>query len=280
MKTPLLLQKNLTQEIQSLSPTVSLSVLQHKDRKIFVAREDLLPGGTKQRAIGHFAIRMNDAGIQTFVYPSPFCGFAQVALAYVCRMLQLNCIIVAEETPQLDPKNIFGQMHGYTSLAKSYGAKIILAKSLADAENKAALLCHGKADYYKAPLGFDCTEYKDLLKFELKKQWEYILRTIPDRPRTLWLPVGSGTLAQVFSEIVSSDTRLHCLNVHVLPQNDTRIQKIRENPAFTLFSSKQKFAEAATELPEIPSNIHYDAKLWSFIAQYGQCGDVWWNVGR
>lgn len=59
---------------------------------IRVVRDDLLPGGTKQRASAPFIQDMVNIGYSHFVYASPFAGFAQVALAYTCRMLNVRCI--------------------------------------------------------------------------------------------------------------------------------------------------------------------------------------------
>jgi hypothetical protein len=46
------------------------------------------------------------------------------------------------------------------------------------------------------------------------------------------------------------------------------------------FSAEQEFSEMATNRPPVPSNIHYDAKLWSFVKSHAQDGDLWWNVAR
>lgn len=117
------------------------------------------------------------------------------------------------------------------------------------------------------------------MREELTREWTNILQVLPKQPEVLWLPVGSGTLATLFSEVIAPGIRLHCVNVHVLRESDSRVEALRRNPRVTLFSASQAFAEEAYERPSIPSNIHYDAKLWSFIRQHGQDGDVWWNVG-
>ncbi len=43
--------------------------------------------------------------------------------------------------------------------------------------------------------------------------------------------------------------------------------------------SAAAFAEQASLSPPIPSNEHYDAKLWAHILERGRAGDLWWNVG-
>lgn len=77
------------------SPPARLSRLTVKDKTIHVVREDLLPGGTKQRAVSHFISQSAESGRCQFVYASPFCGYAQVALAYVCRELGFPCTVFA-----------------------------------------------------------------------------------------------------------------------------------------------------------------------------------------
>lgn len=260
-----------------LSPPVQISVLQDCGKKIFVAREDLLPGGTKQRAALHYVNAMTKKGFDHFVYPSPFCGFAQVALSYVCKILDIHCTIVAERDRGGD--NESGK-HEYTRLAEQYGARILLVDTLDQAEEIAGDICHVRKKSLKVPLGFDCFEFKSALKLELMRQWRRILAAVPEKPKALWLPVGSGTLANTFSQFIEDDIRLNCVDVHVLPPEDQRIRSLRENPAITLLSCPQPFAQVAVNPPTIPSNVYYDAKLWSFIADKGSDGDVWWNVGR
>jgi hypothetical protein len=269
--------QNTSPKLQPLSPPVQLSTIHHERKNIYVAREDMLPGGTKQRAIARFAELMLAKGFNHFVYAGPFCGYAQVALAYVCQIMELPCTIVAERDPHA--RNESGK-HAYTELAEKYGAQIVLENSLAEATRTATTFCAQHAKRLNVPLGFDCVEYKNLLQAELEIQWQNILSALPETPNYLWLPVGSGTLAQTFSRFIESSTRIRCVNVHVLSGQDTRIQALRDNCNIELFSSPQVFAESACRKPCIPSNEFYDAKLWHFIAQHGQDGDLWWNVGR
>lgn len=258
------------------SPPARLSRLVVKDKTIHVVREDLLPGGTKQRAISHFVSRSAEGGKRHFVYASPFCGYAQVALAYVCHELGFQCTLFAERAPtESGPK----PLHRYSILAASLGAKVHLADSLCDAEVEAAEFAQRVPGTCLVPLGFNSALFKDAMKEELTREWVAIVKALPQVPQVLWLPVGSGTLAGLFAEFVAPTTRLYCVNVHVLCDKDSRVEALRRNPRVTLFSASQAFAEEAYERPSIPSNLHYDAKLWSFIRHHGQNGDVWWNVG-
>ncbi len=257
-----------------VSPPANVNRLSHRGRTTFVVREDLLPGGTKQRAVLPFLERMQQAGYVKFVYASPFAGFAQVALAYAASLLQAPCTVFAERTPGQRQK------HAFTSLAESYGAKIVLVKSLQEAEILSEAYASRSSSSYKIPLGFDCEVYRGLMFSQLERQWQLVCAQLPQLPKTLWISVGSGVLTQIFVRLLPESVRLHGLDVHVLTTDDPRIAAIRQNPRITLFSASAPFAEAARVLPKIPSNLHYDAKLWEVIGQHGQEGDVWWNVAR
>lgn len=165
-----LLEHHLEPTPPQLSPPVQLTQLKHRGKTFYIAREDLLPGGTKQRAVAHFVRLLTKQGYSHIVYASPFCGYAQVALSYVCQILHVHCTIVAES----DPHSVKFAKHKYTRLAETYGANIILVKSLFEAEEKATRFALLREEYYQAPLGFDCPDYKNFLKIELLKQWNIL----------------------------------------------------------------------------------------------------------
>jgi hypothetical protein len=54
----------------------------------------------------------------------------------------------------------------------------------------------------------------------------------------------------------------------------------REIGNATSYRSPYKFDQACKvkELPPYPSEIYYDAKVWSFVKQYGTSGALIWNV--
>jgi hypothetical protein len=58
-----------------------LTPLQIDAGTVHVVRDDLLPGGTKQRAVHAYLRDAIAGGATSFVYASPPPGFAQVALA-------------------------------------------------------------------------------------------------------------------------------------------------------------------------------------------------------
>lgn len=255
-------------------PPIVLDVLSTPKARIHVVRDDLLEGGTKQRAAVPFLMECRERGGRNFVYASPFAGFAQVALAVTCQELDLACTLNC----QVDPAT--GEAHEFTRLARVYGAKITLFKSLAQAETEAERYAAADNARLKLPLGFDCPGYRLHLRVELWRQWQRLLRLLPRAPDRLWLPLGSGTLATVFREVVPESTRLSCVDVHVLPADDARVVRVRGLARSELYSAPEAFSTPVEYAPPIASNRFYDAKVWRLVSQYAGDGDVWWNVAR
>src|SRR5688500_1651242 len=81
-------------------PSRSLDRLAVSKGHVWVVRDDILEGGTKQRAAVPFLRELIAGGARELAYASPFCGFAQVALAAACRELGLRATIVAERDPE------------------------------------------------------------------------------------------------------------------------------------------------------------------------------------
>lgn len=98
---------------------------------------------------------------------------------------------------------------------------------------------------------------------------------IGSEPKRLWLPVGSGTLASTFRGFLSGRTELCCVDVRVLSAGNARVARIAHDPGIQYFQTPEKFHERADRPPDLPSNIHYDAKIWRFIEAYGREGDLW-----
>jgi len=238
-----------------------------------VVRDDLLEGGTKLRAAVPFLRDQIQAGARAFVYASPFCGFAQIALAIAARHMNASCTLFCERDPAS------GEAHAFSLLAQAHGARIFVVPNLADAEIDAAnFAAAGKA--IKIPLGFDCQDFKRHLRSEVTTIWKIIEHGRGPSPAKLWTPVGSGTLAGVLRDVLPDSVQLNCVNVNVLDGHDARLQTLARRRGVVMHAAPQAFAVAAEDLPPIPSNLFYDAKLWSFIRLYGAVGDCWWNVAR
>jgi hypothetical protein len=121
------LNPSLTSGLRSNEvPDVVIDTLSVRGQKIYVARDDLLPGGTKQRACIPLLKSLSLQGYKEFIYASPFCGFAQIALAQACFELNLKCQIFCETAAGLP----FPARHEFAQIAESFGAKVGLKMPL------------------------------------------------------------------------------------------------------------------------------------------------------
>lgn len=265
----------LTLSAPDLSPAPVLTTLRLGGKSTVVVRDDLLPGGTKQRATAPFIQDMRSLGFDHFVYASPFAGFAQVALAYVCQILKVKCTIMAER----DQRFTKDQFHPFSLMARDFGAKLVMVKSLAEAEEFATIVSLHQTRKLKIPLGFDCPEFRDHLKETISKSFADIEKE-NGKVKNLWMPVGSGTLVRTFLTALPSHVQFRCVNVRVLDVKDPRINFIKNHPQVTYYEAPMSFHSEASDYPTIPSNSFYDAKLWAFIKEHGEDGDVWWNVAK
>lgn len=243
--------------------------------QVLVVRDDLLPGGTKQRACAPYLKLLMNEGHENFFYASPFSGFAQVALSYVCKVLNIECTIVCEKDQRFPH---LAHFHPFSQKARANGAKLVMAQSLPEAEEIASVLAENSFAGFKLPLGFDSDHFRQELHRELSTQWNEL--ELSHKVKRVWLPVGSGTLARTFNGFLPKHIELNCVNVHVLEESDPRISQLKNFERIKMFKAPMAFHEPATDHPRIPSNIFYDAKIWNFLREQGREGDLWWNVAQ
>lgn len=267
----------MTLNIASLSPPVELDAVPIPSGHVHVVRDDLLLGGTKQRAIAPFLTEQVDAGYSEFVYASPPPGFAQVALASTCQQMRLGCTLFCDD---VDIEGIpSASLHEFSRLARSYGAKVYLVPHLHQAEALAEEYAAERSERLQLPLGFAGEAYAVHLREALSTQWRRILSHIGTPPE-LWLPVGSATLGGIFRDIVPDDIPIHGVDVRVLPSDDERLTGLFGRPNVFRYETPECFADVVRSPPPIPSNAFYDAKLWRFVSEHAQDGALWWNVAR
>ena len=257
--------------IKNLSPDVELSTVKINNQKIFVVRDDYLQGGTKQRAAIPFLNYYKEKGIKEFCYASPFSGFAQIALAISANICGVKSRIFAEHDPKTKSISEF-------SIKALKYSKVDLFDSLFEASKASIQYATSNANIMEIPLGFDDEIYKTFLIQELQKQWDIICKKINFVPKRIWLPLGSGTLIRSFRKFLPSDIQVNCVNVNILDKNDKRIINVKNLNNINYFESKLLFEQKCDNLPPIPSNPFYDAKLWDTITSVGLNGDLWWNV--
>jgi hypothetical protein len=258
---------------------VEVDTLDTGSRQVFVVRDDRLGGGTKERACLPFLNELLLQGAREFLYASPFCGFAQVALAKSAHELGVPCTIFAER----DKRREELVAHEFTKLAEKYGANIVLTETLAEAQFKArsteitACAIHGAGKVFNIPLGFDHPSFHQNFEIALRNAWKDVSSLDIQR---LWLPLGSGTFAKCMRKVVPLRIEICLVDVGVLPPDDPRIRAVTSLPNTSYFKAEEKFSEVCLRAPPIPSNVHYDAKLWRFLVGASGERDLWWNVAR
>ena len=250
-----------------LSPPVHVTRLRVPDGWISVVRDDLLHGGTKQRAAVPY---LRELDVPEVVYASPFSGFAQVALAASAQDLPMEVTLFCEA----DPAQPGLVAHEFTRLAEAMGARVVLTATLAEAEARAAEYEASGDGRMKIPLGFNDPRFIAHLEKEIVRQ----LATLEEKPRAIWLPVGSGTLARAFHAATLGRVPLKAVDVRVLEPEDQRITGLEAK--VELHRAPERFHERVRLSPPIPSNAYYDAKLWRFLRTHAKEGELWWNVAR
>ena len=221
-------------------------VVVEKHGVVSVVRDDLTPGGTKERALMRWLPTM--AG-ETFVYASSSQGYAQLALARACRAIGKKAVVfvAAREIPSVvtaEAERCGAEIHaerpGYLSVVQAR------AKRYAD-DHGAVLL----------PFGLDCAGFIDALS-------EVVRETCPP-PAECWSVAGSGTLQRAMQKAWPT-TEFHA--VQVGSDADVGVAEKIVSPL--------RYEQDATDLPPYPSVSNYDAKVWQYAKN--RPGALIWNV--
>ena len=217
---------------------------------VLVVRDDLLPGGTKMRALLPL---MQAQAAAEFVYASPAQGYAQVALAHCARLLGRRATVftAARKVP-----------HPLTMAAADAGAAVVPVPcgylSVVQARARAYAAERGA---HLVPFGADAAASLGAIA-------EAAAATGLE-PAEVWSVAGSGVLTRAlqrawprarFVAVVvgreGCDTGRARRIVHPLP-----------------------FERAAKVRPPFPSAPGYDAKAWEYIRAEAGPGALFWNVG-
>jgi len=214
-----------------------------------VVRDDLLPGGTKRRAM-HVLI---DDTHDEYVYASPVYGAAQIALAYTCRDYNKRATILCAQRQT---------WHPLTKQAADLEAKIIEVPMgfLSNVQSKAKAYCSAVASRKLMPFGLDDPEFIAALA--------NVARQMPVTPTEVWSITSSGVLSRALQQ-AWPEARFFGVQVGATP-NAGRCE--------TVYLAPEKFDKDAKIRPPFPSNLNYDSKAWRFVKQYASSGALFWNV--
>lgn len=215
---------------------------------ITVVRDDLLPGGTKRRAVHAL---FTDA--TTYVYASPVFGFGQLALAYAARDYNKHAVIFCAKRKT---------WHPLTKEAADLGATIIEVPMgfLSNVSAKAAAYAR-EHNAVLLPFGLDAPAFIETLAD--------VARALPVTPTEVWSITSSGVLTRAL-QLAWSDARFFGVRVGHDPG--------KAAGRAIVFRAPERFEDRVQFPPPFPSNANYDAKAWRFVLQGASPGALFWNV--
>lgn len=214
---------------------------------ILVVRDDLLPGGTKVRALP--VLFTPDQ--QHYVYASPVQGYAQIALAIAAKQHGKTANIFCAKRKDWHPRTREAEKHGATIFEVPAGYLNVVKKAARDA-------CQ-RFGYRLLPFGLDDPAFISALAA--------VASDLPVRPEEVWTVAGSGVLSRAL-QLAWPWATFHAVAVGQEP--DVAFAKI--------YRSERKFEQAAKTFPPFPSCDNYDAKAWEFIKKHAKPGALFWNV--
>ena len=222
---------------------------------IRVVRDDLLVYGSKIRFLDHLVKNMSESEI---VYgSSPRWGGAQLSLAKLCQTYNKKFVLFIAQSKEL---------HSYTQHAKDLGADIrkVNPGYLKVTEARAReYVSENSNDRHLIKIGGDHDEvFGSIIK---------VASQIP-APKRFFTVGSSGTLNRGL-QLAWPNAEAHMISVGkgITPETLGRAN---------LHISPYKFQQQCKkkERPPFPSSLEYDSKAWSFVKEYGEDGDLFWNV--
>lgn len=217
---------------------------------VLVVRDDLLPGGTKMRAILPL---MQVQAAAEFVYASPAQGYAQLALAHCARLLgrQATVFTAARKVPH--PLTLAATHAGATVVPVPCGyLSVVQARPRAYAAERGAFLVPFGAEYAESLHAIAAAAIATGLQ-----------------PNEVWSVAGSGVLTRAL-QLAWPGARFVAVVVGKEGCDTGRARRIVH---------AQPFDRLARVLPPFPSAAGYDAKAWEYIRAEAAPGALFWNVG-
>ena len=260
-------QKHIPEELYNPPMVVTNHniIINSKNIKFNVFRDDELIGGTKQRAMVPVLQKIKKS---TFIYAGPPQGYAQIALAFSARLTHKKSVL------------FLNKMYNLTDLTKyalSFNTDdnpdvVTLNEingNLKKTQSCAEVYHKNNSDSYLLSFGGGESIYIKELTRALKRSISSKIK-----PKRIWIVGGSCTILKVLYDIFPT-TEFHVVQVGKKIWEDQM-----DNKRTTLYISDEKFADIAKEQPPYASVPTYDAKLWKYFKMYGKSGDYIWNVGK
>ena len=230
-----------------MGPTLPAPEIQAFDGR-YIVRDDLLPGGTKQRFLYDYISKLQ---YTEFVYASPAYGYAQVALSYACAALGRKSHIFTARRAVLHKRTLEAMEAGaaVTQVPHGYLSNVQAKARAYAASHRAKLIPFGVDDPDFITAIAQCAAGLDV------------------SPSEIWCAAGSGTLSRAL-QIAWPKASHNAIQVGSAPN----IGNAR------LWVAPEKFEADAKMPPPFPSCSNYDAKVWRFFKQQSSPGALFWNV--
>tara|TARA_R110002153_G_scaffold171440_1_gene324290 strand:+ start:2838 stop:3560 length:723 start_codon:yes stop_codon:yes gene_type:complete len=225
-----------------------LERIQIGSKEITVVRDDLLPGGTKEAALGQF---INELPEVELVYAGPRQGYAQIALAAACLAVNKRATLFLASSKVLHP---------CTEKAISLGAtvKTVSPGYLSVVQARARSYCKENSARLM-PFGLACEEMVAAIATRAL--------SLPFTPSEVWSVAGSGTLQRGLQRAWPT-ARFYAVQIGKEP--NAGIARVILAP--------EKYEQSAKSPPPFPSCANYDAKAWQHILSESSNETLFWNV--
>jgi hypothetical protein len=217
--------------------------------RLLVVRDDLLPGGSKMR---YMLPLLQGVAAAEIVYATPAVGYAQLALAHVCRMLGKRAVVFVAQRARPHPRTLAAKAAGATVYQVPHGyLTVVSARARLYAQDKGAHL---------VPWGVDVPE--------ALAHFAAAARLIDVAPAEVWACSGSGALIRGL-QLAWPGAAFHAVQVGAAPKVG----------AARLHKAPERYEQPARHPPPFPSCDNYDAKVWQFASKHAADGALLWNVG-
>lgn len=217
---------------------------------VLVVRDDLLPGGTKMRAI--LPLMQSQAAVE-FVYASPAQGYAQVALAHCARLLGRRATVFTAARKVPHPLTVAAADAGADVFPVPCGyLSVVQARARTYAAERGAFLVPFGAE--------DAASLHAIAKAAAGTGLQ---------PPEVWSVAGSGVLTRAL-QLAWPSARFVAVVVGKEGCDTGRARRILH---------PLPFGRSAKVLPPFPSAAGYDAKAWEYIRAEAGPGALFWNVG-
>lgn len=219
-----------------------------------VVRDDLMPGGTKARALSV----LFDAEHREYVYASPVQGYAQVALAHCAKAAGCYAHVFCAARQQRHPR---------TLEAASLGAVIheLRPGYLSQAQAAAKAFVAATPGARLLPFGLDDEAFVEALAAVARQ----VKRRLFVQPPQVWSVAGSGVLTRALQRVWPT-AEFYAVQIGHTP-NIGRAMLLR---------APERFEDDARQPPPFPSCGNYDAKAWRFVRTLAEPNSLFWNVAK